>query len=112
MKSSAVVIPVSQLVRISTSLSLITLGRGLSQKNLVCQISCIRILVLTVTGVAHPKRSKICNDVCSTSILVGRVLIAGSFLGASPVDVFQRRPNSPTVRFGSLVLSLLVTSLI
>ena len=65
--------------------------------------------VFTVTGVAHPKGSKICNDVCNTSLLVRRVLTAGNFLGASEiisVDVFQRtgRPNSPTVRFGSLVL--------
>ena len=81
--------------------------------SLVCQISCSRILVLTVTGVTHPNGPKICDEDCSMSLLLTNVLIAGRFLVESEimsVVMFQRRPRSPTVVLGSLVLSFLVTS--
>ena len=67
-----------------------------------------------MTGVTHPSGSNICDEVCSTSRLVTNVLTGGICLVARErvsVNVFQRKPKSPTVELVSLVLSDLVISL-
>ena len=99
--------------RMVSQRSEISLGRGSSHVILVCHVSCSKILDLTVTGVTHPSGSYTCDEVCKTSLFVIRlVLVGGSCFGARDnvsVTVFQRRPKSPTVGLGSLVLSLVVT---
>jgi len=100
-------------VRITVHVSLVESGSGSSHVNLVCQISCSKILALIVTGVAQPNGSKICDESCSMSHLVTKILVAGKCLFTRKrvsVAVFQRRPRSPMVVFGLLVLSLFVIS--
>ena len=77
---------------------------------LVCQISCRRILVLTVTSITHPNGSKTCEETCSMSIFVIKVFTGGKCLVVASnrmsVVVFpvQTQKSHGHIRITSIVL--------